>query len=307
MPELKKIGFIGTGIMGAAMAGHLMDAGYELTVYNRTKAKAESLIARGAHWAESADACAEGQDVVISIVGYPKDVEETYFGKEGAEPGSAGADGVLAHAKKGAYLIDMTTSAPSLAVRIYEAAKERGLHAMDAPVTGGDTGAKAGTLTILAGGDEADFQALTPVFEAMGKTIVYEGKAGNGQHVKMCNQIAIAGALSGACEAIAYARAAGLDAEKMLATIATGAAGSFQLSNVAKKGMEGNFAPGFMLKHFVKDMGLAYEAAEENGADLEILCHVLKLCRALEDAGLGDEGTQALLKHYEKNTGKGKN
>lgn len=288
MAELKKIGFIGTGIMGAAMAGHLMDAGYELTVYNRTKEKAEGLLARGAKWAESAGACAKNQDVVITIVGYPKDVESCYLG----------ADGILANAKPGAYLVDMTTSAPALAIRIYEAAKQAGMHAMDAPVTGGDIGAKAGTLTILCGGEEADFNALLPVFEAMGKNIVYEGKAGNGQHVKMCNQIAISGALAGACEAISYARAAGLDEEKMLATIATGAAGSFQLSNVAKKGMEGDFAPGFLLKHFVKDMGLAHDAAAENGKELEILAHVLSICKQLEANGHADEGTQSLLKYY---------
>ena len=289
-PEIKKIGFIGTGIMGAAMAGHLMDAGYELSVYNRTRAKADELVQRGARYCETPGECAKGQDAVITIVGYPKDVEEVYFGE----------NGILEHAKPGAYLIDMTTSAPALAVRIFEAAKEKGLHALDAPVTGGDTGAKAGTLTILAGGEEADFQTVKPVFEAMGKTIVYEGKAGNGQHVKMCNQIAIAGALSGACEAISYARAAGLDPEKMLETIATGAAGSFQLSNVAKKGMEGNFAPGFMLKHFVKDMNLADEAALANGRKLEILEHVRDICRAMEADGYAEEGTQALLKHYEK-------
>lgn len=287
--RIRRIGFIGTGIMGAPMAMHLMEKGYELSVYNRSRERAERLTALGAKWCDTPGACAEGQDAVITIVGYPKDVEEMYFG----------ADGVLAHAKKGAYLADMTTSAPELAVRIYEAAKARGLHALDAPVTGGDTGAKAGTLTVLAGGDEADFRVLLPVFEAMGKTIVYEGKAGNGQHVKMCNQIAIAGALSGACEAIAYARAAGIDQKRMLETIATGAAGSFQLSNVAQKGMEGNFAPGFMMKHFVKDMNLADEAALLNGRKLEILEHVRDICRELAADGFAENGTQALLKHYE--------
>ena len=288
LPELRKIGFIGTGIMGAAMAAHLMEAGFEVSVYNRTKEKAEELLRRGAAWCDSPAACAEGKDAVITIVGYPKDVEEVYFGEKG----------ILEHARKGAYLIDMTTSSPELAVRIHEAAAERGLHALDAPVTGGDTGAKVGTLTILCGGEEKDFYAVRPLFEAMGKTIAYTGKAGNGQHTKMCNQIAIAGALSGACEAIAYAKAAGLDTEKMLETIATGAAGSFQLSNVAKKGMEGDFAPGFMMKHFVKDMNLADEAAKENGLRLEILEHVRDICSGLEAEGKGQEGTQSLLKHY---------
>lgn len=287
-PEIKKIGFIGTGIMGAAMAGHLIDAGFELSVYNRTREKAEGLLRRGARWCGTPGECAEGQDAVITIVGYPQDVEAVYFG----------ADGILAHARQGAFLIDMTTSSPELAVRIYEAAKEKGMHAVDAPVTGGDTGAKAGTLTILAGGDEEAFSVLQPVFSAMGKNIVYEGAAGNGQHVKMCNQIAIAGALSGACEAIAYAKAAGLDLEKMLETIASGAAGSFQLSNVAKRGMEGDFAPGFMMKHFVKDMNLADEAAKQNGMKLEVLEHVRDLCSALSESGHAEEGTQAFLKRY---------
>lgn len=289
IPKIEKIGFIGTGIMGAAMAGHLMEAGYELSVYNRTKEKAEELIRRGAHWCDTPGECAEGQDAVITIVGYPKDVEEVYLGE----------DGILAHAKKGAYLADMTTSSPVLAAKIYEAAKAKEIYALDAPVTGGDTGAKAASLTILVGGDAEAFAAMEPVFAAMGKKIVHFGKAGSGQHVKMCNQIAIAGALSGACEAISYAKAAGLDPEQMLETIGTGAAASFQLSNVAKKGMEGDFAPGFMMKHFVKDMTLADEAAKENGVTLEILEHVRTICKALEEDGHAAEGTQALLKHYE--------
>ena len=289
IPEIRKIGFIGTGIMGAAMAGHLMEAGYELSVYNRTKEKAEELCRRGAHWRDTPGECAKDQDAVITIVGYPKDVEEVYLGEEG----------ILAHAKKGAYLVDMTTSAPALAEKIYEAAREKEMYALDAPVTGGDTGAKAGTLTILVGGDDEAFAAMEPVFAAMGKKIVHLGKAGSGQHVKMCNQIAIAGALSGACEAISYAKAAGLDPEQMLETIGTGAAASFQLSNVAKKGMEGDFAPGFMMKHFVKDMTLADEAAKENGVKLEILEHVRDICKELEADGHAAEGTQALLKHYE--------
>ena len=186
---MKKIGFIGLGIMGAAMAGHLLDAGFEVSVYNRTKSKADDLVSRGAKWCGSPGACAEGQDVVITIVGYPKDVEQVYFGE----------DGILARARAGAYVVDMTTSSPILAERIYAAAKEKGIFAVDAPVTGGDTGARNATLSILVGGDAEAFEALQPVFLAMGKNIVHVGAAGAGQKTKACNQIAIAGALAGAC------------------------------------------------------------------------------------------------------------
>lgn len=286
---IRKIGFIGTGIMGSSMIRNLMKAGFELSVYNRTKEKAMPLVEEGAQWCDTPAACAAQSDMTITIVGYPKDVEEVYFGE----------NGIFAGAKSGSYVADMTTSSPSLAERIYLDAKKRGLHALDAPVTGGDTGAKAGTLTILVGGDEADFEAVLPVFQEMGKTISHMGPAGCGQHTKLCNQIAIAGALAGACEAISYARSVGLDEEKMVDTIATGAASSFQLTNVAKKGMEGDFNPGFMLKHFIKDMNLADEEALAKGLKLDVTELVRDLSRQLEDEGLGNEGTQALLKHYD--------
>lgn len=285
---MKKIGFIGTGIMGAAMAGHLMDAGYELSVYNRTKAKAQALLDRGARWCDTPGACAQGQDVVITIVGYPKDVEEVYLGEQG----------VVANAKAGACLIDMTTSSPALAERIYKAAAAKGIHALDAPVTGGDTGAKAGTLTILVGGDWEDFDALMPVFSAMGKNIQYMGAASAGQKTKLCNQIAIAGALAGACEALAYGRAAGLDVEHVRETIGSGAAGSFQMNNVVKRALEGDFAPGFMLKHFIKDMKLGEEAAEGSALTLPVLAQVREECERLVGEGCQDNGTQALMKYY---------
>lgn len=285
---MKKIGFIGTGIMGAAMAGHLMDAGYELSVYNRTKAKAQALLDRGARWCDTPGACAQGQDVVITIVGYPKDVEEVYLGEQG----------VVANAKAGACLIDMTTSSPALAERIYKAAAAKGIHALDAPVTGGDTGAKAGTLTILVGGDREDFDALMPVFSAMGKNIQYMGAASAGQKTKLCNQIAIAGALAGACEALAYGKAAGLDVEHVRETIGSGAAGSFQMNNVVKRALEGDFAPGFMLKHFIKDMKLGEEAAEGSALTLPVLTQVREECERLVGEGCQDNGTQALMKYY---------
>ena len=288
MTSLKKIGFVGTGIMGAAMAGHLMDAGFEISVYNRTKSKAQSLIDRGARWCDTVGQCAAGQDVVISIVGYPKDVEQIYLG----------AGGIVDSAKSGAYLVDMTTSSPILAEKIFAAASAKGLHAVDAPVTGGDVGARNATLTILVGGEESSFDALQPVFAAMGKNIVYEGAAGAGQKTKACNQIAIAGTLAGVCEAFAYAKASGLDVEKVYSAIATGAAGSFQMTGVARKGLVGDFTPGFMLKHFGKDLAIGAETSTAYGASLPILSMVLHEVKKLEQSGAGNFGTQALLKYY---------
>jgi len=287
---MKKIGFIGTGIMGASMAGHLIDAGYTVSVYNRTKSKADGLVKKGARWCNTPGECAAGQDVIITIVGYPKDVEEVYLG----------ADGIVAKAPKGAYIIDMTTSSPVLAEKIAGEAAKKGLHAVDAPVTGGDTGARNATLTILVGGEKEAFDALQPIFKAMGKTIVYMGTAGAGQKTKMCNQIAIAGALSGACEAFAYAKASGLDVDKVFGAISTGMAGSIQMTNVAAKALKDDYAPGFMLKHFIKDMGISSATSKDYHVELPILELVLKEAKTLEDRGMGTEGTQALLKYYGK-------
>ena len=286
---MQKIGFIGTGIMGAAMAGHLMEAGFEVSVYNRTKAKAEELIRRGAKWCNSPGECAEGQDVIITIVGYPKDVEQVYLGE----------DGILNHAKAGAYVVDMTTSSPILAESIYAAAREKGIHAVDAPVTGGDTGAKNATLSILVGGDGADFEALRPIFGVLGKNLVHMGGPGAGQKAKACNQIAIAGALAGACEAYAYAKASGIDLEKVYQAISQGAAGSFQMSNVVRRGMDGDFRPGFMLKHFGKDLAIGTETASAYGTALPVLGMVLHEVRQMERKGEGNSGTQALLRYYD--------
>ena len=285
---MKKIGFIGVGIMGKSMVRNLMKTGYELHIYARTKAKVDDVISEGAIFHESIKECVPGCDAVITIVGFPRDVEEVYF-DEG---------GILENADPGTYLIDMTTTSPKLDQQIYEEAKKRGLHGLDAPVTGGDSGAKAGTLTILAGGDKEDFDTCLPVFEAMGKDINYEGKSGNGQHTKMCNQIAIAGALAGACEAMVYAKNAGLDVDVMLKSISTGAAGSAQMNNVASKAAKDDYAPGFFLKHFIKDMGIADEEASERETRLDVLEDVLGICKKLEEEGMGDLGTQALIKHY---------
>lgn len=286
---MKKIGFIGVGIMGKSMVRNLMKAGFEVAIYNRTKSKVEDVIAEGAVWRGTVRDCVADREAVISIVGYPKDVEEVYFGE----------GGIIANAPKGTYVIDMTTSSPKLAVKIYEAAKTAGLYALDAPVTGGDSGAKAGTLTILAGGDRDAFEECLPVFKAMGKNINYEGKAGNGQHTKMCNQIAIAGAIAGACEALAYAKAVGMDPQVMLDSISTGAAGSAQMSNVVPRILKDDFNPGFFIKHFIKDMKLADEEAAAADAKLGTLEYVLGMYEELEEKGLGDLGTQALIKYYQ--------
>ena len=285
---MKKIGFVGVGIMGKSMVRNLMKTGFEVSIYTRTKSKVEDVIGEGAIWCDSVAECAKGRDAVISIVGYPKDVIEVYFGPTG----------ILANADKGTYVIDMTTTSPKLAVQIFEEAEKLGLHAIDAPVTGGDSGAKAGTLTILAGGKKEDFDACMEVFEAMGKNINYEGKAGNGQHTKMCNQIAIAGALAGACEAMVYAKNVGLDVDVMLKSISTGAAGSAQMNNVASKALKDDYNPGFFLKHFIKDMSLADEEATAVSVKLDVLEDVLQMCKGLEEEGMGDLGTQALIKHY---------
>lgn len=285
---MKNIGFIGVGIMGKSMVRNLMKAGFEVAIYTRTKSKVEDVLSEGAVWCNTVGECAAGRDAVITIVGYPKDVEEVYFGEAG----------IISAAHPGTMLIDMTTSSPELAVKIYEAAREKGLYAIDAPVTGGDVGAKAGTLTILAGGDKKAFDACLPVLEAIGKNINFVGKAGNGQHTKMCNQIAIAGTLSGACEAIAYAEGVGLDVKTMLGAIATGAAGSAQMSSVVPRLLNDDYAPGFFIKHFIKDMKLAKAEADGAGVKLGILADVLAMYETLDEQGMGELGTQALIRYY---------
>ena len=287
---MKKIGFVGTGVMGSSMVLNLIKHGYELSVYNRTKSKAEACIAAGAKWCDTVAECAKDKDVVITIVGFPKDVEEVYFGE----------NGILNAAKKGAYVIDMTTTSPMLSEKIYKAAAEKGIYALDAPVSGGDTGAKNGTLAIMVGGDKTAFDECMPVFEAMGTNIRYEGKAGNGQHVKMANQIAIAGAVSGVAEAVRYAMAMGVDVDTMLDTISNGAAGSWQMSNNGPKMAKEDYAPGFYIKHFIKDMKIAIECAETKGVTLDVLKQVCDEYVQLENNGKGDLGTQAIIEYYKR-------
>lgn len=285
---MKTIGFIGTGVMGRSMISNLMKAGFQVSVYNRTKKSADSVVAEGAIWCDTIKECVKDKDVVITIIGYPKDVEEVYFGTEG----------ILETAKKGAYVIDMTTSSPKLAEKIYAGAKEKGLKALDAPVSGGDTGAKNGTLVIMVGGEKADFDSMTDMFKAMGTNVQYEGKAGCGQHVKMANQIAIAGALIGAAEAIAYGRKMGVDITTLLNTITTGSAGSWQLNYNGPKMESEDYAPGFYMKHFIKDMKIAIDESDAKGLNLSMLHYVCKKYVELEEKGMGDLGTQAIIESY---------
>ena len=286
--DKKQIGFIGTGVMGASMAGHLLEAGHSLTVYNRSRSKAQGLIDRGARWAESAADAARTAQVVITIVGFPADVEETYFGPAG----------ILSVAGDGAVLIDMTTSRPDLAVRIAEAAAKRGCAALDAPVSGGDVGAREARLSIMVGGDSPAYDAVLPILELMGANIVLQGGPGAGQHTKMCNQIAIAAGMLGVCEALAYAQKSGLDQATVLESIASGAAGSWSLSNLAPRVIAGNFAPGFYVKHFIKDLTIAVESAEAMGLELPGLVLARKMYEKLSAAGGEDLGTQGLYKLY---------
>ena len=283
------IAFIGIGVMGNFMVLNLMKAGHTLHVHSRRKVSADDVTARGARWHDSVASCAAAAPVVITIVGYPRDVEEVYFSQ----------DGILGSARPGAVLIDMTTSSPKLAQRIYAAARDKGLRALDAPVSGGDSGARNATLAIMAGGDEEVFHEVLPLFEAMGKTVRWQGPAGSGQHTKMANQISIAGAICGAAEALAYAKAVGLDPLKMIDVVGGGSGSTWQLVNNGPKMVRGDFAPGFFVKHFIKDMALAGEEADARGVKLPMLATVLEAYRALETRGLGDEGTQAIIKGYE--------
>jgi len=286
-----RIGWVGTGVMGASMCGHLLAAGYPVTLSTRSRAKAQGLLDRGAVWADTPGAVARASDVVFTIVGYPKDVREVYFGE----------DGVLAGLAPGAAAVDMTTTSPSLAVEIAAAAKAKDVWAADAPVSGGDVGARNAALSIMVGGEPELFEALLPLFQRMGKNIVHMGKPGAGQHTKMCNQIVIAGSMIGMCESLLYAGRAGLDREIMLGAITKGAAGCWSLENLAPRVLKGDYAPGFMIDHFIKDMGIALDEAKKMGLTLPGLALVESLyARASNELGLGRSGTQALHLALEK-------
>lgn len=284
-----KVGFIGIGVMGLSMAGHLMDAGHDLCVYNRTAKKCEPLTARGARLMDGPGDVAFESDVVFSIIGFPKDVEETYLG-----PG-----GVIERARPGTLLVDMTTSSPALAKRIYDAAKARGLGVCDAPVTGGDRGAREAALSIMVGGDDADVERAMPLLRLMGKKIVHFGPPGSGQVAKLANQVVIAGTMLGVCEGLSFAEKAGLDPRKFLECVEAGSAGSWSLSNYGPRILDGDFAPGFFVKHFIKDMKLAVESSGEVGMNLEGLRVALSQYEKLAERGWEEDGTQGLFKLYE--------
>jgi len=284
-----KIGFIGTGVMGKSMVKNLLQEGYSVSIYTRTKNKADDLIEQGATWKNTIAELSQQTTVIITMVGYPKDVEDVYFGKEG----------ILENAKENSYIVDMTTSKPSLAKRIFEEGAKRGLYAIDAPVSGGDVGAKNGSLAIMAGGDKDVFKRLMPIFKVLGENIILQGEAGAGQHTKMSNQITIASNMIGVCEAIMYAKKADLDPVRVLDSITTGAAGSWSLSNLAPRMIKGDDAPGFYVKHFIKDMKIAIESAQEMGLKTPGLELSLQLYEELAQKGLEDRGTQALIKLFE--------
>lgn len=281
-----KAGFIGTGVMGKNMALHLLQKFDNLSVYTRTKEKAGELLSAGAKWSESPGELASSVDILFTIVGYPEDVSEIYLGE----------NGILQKGKKGLIAVDMTTSKPALAQEIYEKAESNGIHTLDAPVSGGDTGARNGTLSIMVGGDAGIFEKALPYMEAFGSNIRYHGEAGSGQHTKMANQIAIASNMIGVCEALVYADKAGLELEEVLKTISGGAAGSWSLSNLAPRMVKGDFEPGFFIKHFIKDMGIALAEAEAMGLSLPGLSLAYDMYQKLSSAGADNDGTQALIK-----------
>ncbi|MBI2517530.1 MAG: NAD(P)-dependent oxidoreductase [Opitutae bacterium] len=285
---MSSVAFIGTGVMGRSMAGHLLKAGHTLHVHNRTKEKAQGLLDAGAHWHGTPGAAAAQADFVFTIVGFPTDVEETYFGPRG----------ILAHAKRGTVVVDMTTSSPVLARRIAEAAAGKGLQALDAPVTGGDVGAREARLVIMVGGDEAAFARTRPLFEVMGKNILLHGGPGAGQLCKLANQIGIASVMVSWCEALAFAQRAGLDPVRVLESISGGAAGSVGMTVLAPRALRGDFAPGFYVKHFLKDLRLALAAAEEMKLDLPGTAQAKKLYDEVARRGWDDCGTQALFRLY---------
>ncbi len=280
-----KIGWIGTGVMGQSMAGHLQAAGHELFVFNRTKSKTQALVDKGAQWCDSPADVAKQAEIIFTIVGFPADVEATFCGEHG----------LLSVAGPCRILVDMTTSEPGLARTIATTAAEKGIATLDAPVSGGDVGAKNGTLAIMVGGEKKAFDEVLPLFEIMGKNIAYMGKAGAGQDTKMCNQILIAGTMIGVCESLLYASKVGLDQQSVIDIIGQGAAGSWSINNYGPRMVKGDYEPGFFVEHFIKDMGIALKEAAAMKLSLPGLALVHQLCIALQAQGHGRSGTQALI------------
>lgn len=289
-----EIGFIGLGVMGNSIAGHLMKAGYNLHIYNRTQSKAKSLIAKGAQWHSNPAEVASSASIIFTMVGFPIDVESTYMGEEG----------IFSRIHPNSLLIDMTTSSPQLAIRIAKLAKEKKCIALDAPVSGGDIGAKEARLSIMVGGDPEGYQKALPLFEIVGKQISHMGGPGMGQYTKMSNQIAIASNMMGVCEALIYAEKSGLDPSQVLNAISAGAAGSASLTNLAPRILKDDYAPGFYIKHFLKDMKIAIDSAKEMNLYLPGLELAYSLYEKLAQEGFGEEGTQALIRWYQKNSNK---
>ncbi|MEC9093995.1 MAG: NAD(P)-dependent oxidoreductase [Planctomycetota bacterium] len=288
-PGVTRIGWIGTGVMGRNMCGHLRRVGYEMTVFNRTREKADSLVAEGAQWADSPKAVAEQSDVVFSIVGYPEDVREVILGDEGVLAGFESSD-----SSGSRIVVDMTTSEPSLACEISDLATTKNVWAIDAPVSGGDVGAKNGTLSIMIGGETQAVEAVSHCFQTMGQTIVHQGPAGSGQHTKMVNQTLVAAGMVGVCEALLYGYKAGLNLETVLKSVASGAAGSWSLSNLAPRIIDNNFEPGFFVEHFVKDMGIVLREARRMNLSLQGLSLAHQLYQELMDRGHAKDGTHSL-------------
>ncbi len=284
----KNIAFIGTGVMGTSIVKHLLKAGHEVTVYNRTKSKTDELVELGAKWASTPAEASVGQDIILTMVGYPKDVEEVFTGE----------NGIFRTAKAGAIAVDMTTSEPSLAKKLFDLGREKEIHIIDAPVSGGDVGAQNGTLSIMVGGEREIFDQLLPILEIFGANIVYHGSAGAGQHAKMCNQIVIASGMIGVCESMAYGLKAGLSMEDVLKSITSGAAGSWSLTNLAPRMLKGDLEPGFYIKHMVKDIKVAIEEAERMNLQLPGLTLAKDLYEELVRRGYGEKGTQALIQYY---------
>ena len=282
---LPRVGWIGTGVMGVSMCGHVLSKGYSVVVNTRTKAKAQPLMDRGAIWADSPAGVGAQSDVVFTIVGFPIDVREVYFGREG----------LLPVARASQIFVDMTTTEPTLAKDIYEAARAKGAAAVDAPVSGGDVGARNAALSIMIGGDRPAVDGLMPLFEAMGKRIAYQGGPGAGQHTKMCNQIVIAGTMVGMCESLLYGHKAGLSLDAMIDVIRAGAAGCWSLDNYAPRIVKRDFAPGFVVEHFIKDMGIALAEADRMGIALPGLALAHQLYAIVRAQGHGRRGTHALM------------
>lgn len=285
---MKKIGFIGLGVMGGAIVDHLLKAGFELHVYNRTVKKAEPYVAKGAILESTPQEVATKSDVIFTMVGFPPDVKEVYFGEKG----------IFKSDVSGKYLIDLTTSTPTLAKEIFAQAEKVGAHSLDCPVSGGDLGAKNGTLTLMAGGKAEDFKAIEPILTNFCAKAVLQGSCGSGQHTKMANQIMIAGTMTGMTELLVYANAAGLDLEKVLETVGKGSAANWSLTNYAPRILKEDFTPGFFVKHFVKDLKIALDEATKLNLNLPATKKALELYEALEKAGYENNGTQALIKLY---------